>query len=102
MIINDPQIETKKKIKDAFIAILMGKINLPLSMRSIEEITNLSPGTIYYHYKNKAFIVLEAVKDFWTDCLNDINLIDYPEDIVLALKQLYEVIYPNFKIFQKY
>lgn len=102
MKIYNDEIATKEKIKNAVVDIIMRKVDLPLNMRSIEKITSLSPGTIYYHYKNKSVVVFEALEDFWRSCFQLIDSYSFDEDILLALQQLYFLLDEKFKVFQKY
>ncbi len=95
-------VETRIAIKSAFSKIVTGKTIAPNSIRGIQIITGFSPGTIYYHFKNKAELILEIIDDYWKKCLLEIDNIDDSIDPVLGIRKLYDILLFRFKIFQTY
>ena len=92
-------VETRIAIKSAFSKIVTGKTIAPNSIRGIQIITGFSPGTIYYHFKNKAELILEIIDDYWKKCLLEIDNIDDSIDPVLGIRKLYDILLFRFKIF---
>lgn len=92
--------ETKNKIKQAVVGILQDGSGRKLNMRNISKETGLSPGTIYYHFPNKAEIVLEVVDDHWQQCLASIRQIKFDARITVAIEQLYGCILEYFLSFR--
>ena len=92
--------ETKTKIKQAVIDILKYDSDKKLNMRNISQETGLSPGTIYYHFPNKAEIVIEVVDELWSECFENIPLKSFDVKITSALGQLYEHILKYFLSFR--
>lgn len=92
--------ETKIKIKRAVIDILKSDSDKKLNIRNISKETGLSPGTIYYHFPNKAEIVIEVVDELWSECFENIPLKTFDQEITSALGQLYEHILKYFLSFR--
>lgn len=95
-------IETKQLIKNAVFDILTKKVDLPFNMRSIQKVTTLSPGTIYYHYQSKTSIILDLVEDFWKYALSKYNDYEFNDNLINSLKNFYLDIQDKFLFFETY
>lgn len=57
------KISTKEKIKEAAIELFNNENSLNITTNHIAKKANISPGNLYYHFKNKEEIILEIYKD---------------------------------------
>lgn len=92
--------ETRDKIKQAVVDILKDESGQKLNMRNISKATGLSPGTIYYHFPNKAEIIIEVVDSHWQECLSEIENIKFDDGLCTAVEQLYACILQYFLTFR--
>lgn len=95
-------VETKQLIKNAVFDILTKKIDLPFNMRSIQKVTTLSPGTIYYHYQSKTSIILDLVEDFWKEVLSKYDNYIFSDNLINSLETFYLDIKDKFLFFETY
>lgn len=94
--------ETKLKIRSAVKEILRNSDGGSLNIRNISKATGLSPGTIYYHYANKADIIIDVVDEHWNKCFDNIVSSIKEENFLKAIDSLYGYILGYFIEFRSH
>ena len=92
---------TKEKIKRAAIELFNGGDTLSITTNHIAKKANISPGNLYYHYKNKE----EIIKEIYLQMSSNFEALNSFEHILSSnnsLKALYEMFDKYKELFLEY
>jgi AcrR family transcriptional regulator len=93
------KLKTKDKVLDAALALFNGQGTAAVSTNHIAEAAGISPGNLYYHYKNKEEIIralFERLFAAW-----DVAF-DLPQDALPTLADVQRLVGENFRIVHAY
>ena len=90
---------TREKILDTALTLFNNEGTAAVSTNHIAEAAGISPGNLYYHFKNKEEIIRELFERLFAATDEGFNL---PEDTLPTLEDLQEYVRANYKILWKY
>lgn len=85
--------KTKQKIKDCSIELFNESDTLSVTTNHIAKKAKISPGNLYYHYKNKEDIIIDIYKDmsYTFESLNSFEKILTSLNPIKELSQMYDI-----------